>query len=136
MRLGAAVHSSSPAAAEIPQWLYLGSREISVCRLRRVSSVVGGGANQTCGMAPVVGDGTASSEVGESDSMEFPVVMGCMHVSDMTSIRSEALWRAPPPLAVLRMAAWTSWQAALWRLMHMASWSGHSPTMWVHESGI
>ena len=121
MRLGAAVHSSSPAAAKIPQWLYLGYRETSVCRMRWVSSVVGRGANQSCGMAPVVGDGAASSEVGESDYMESPVVMGCMLVSAMTSTRSEALWRAPPPLVVLRMAAWTSWQAALWRLMRRAS---------------
>ena len=67
MRLGAAVHSSSPAAAEIPQWLYIGSRETSVCRLQRVSSFVGRGANQLCGMISVVGDGSASSEVGESD---------------------------------------------------------------------
>ena len=136
MRLGATVHSSSPAAAEISQWLYLGSRETSVFRLRWVSSVVGRGAHQSCGMAPVVGDGTASSEVGESYSMESPVVMGCMHVSAMTSTRSKALWRAPPPLAVLRMVAWTSWQAALWRLMRRASWSGHPPAMWGHESGM
>ncbi len=94
MRLGAVVYSSSPAAAEIPQWLYMGSRETSVCRLRRVSSVVGRGANQSCGMVPVVGDGSASSEVGESDYMESPVVMGCTHVSTMPNIRSKALWRA------------------------------------------
>jgi hypothetical protein len=136
MRLGAEVHSSAPAAAEIPQWLYLGSRETSVCRLRWVSSVVGRGANQSCGMAPVVGDGTASSKVGESDSMESLVVMGCTHVSAMTSMRSKLLWRAPPPLAVFRMAAWTSWQAALWRLMRRASWSRHSPAMCDHESGM
>ncbi len=135
MRLGADVHSASPAAAEIPQWLYLGSKETSVCRLRWVSSFVGRGANQSCGMAPVVGDGTASSEAGERDSMESLVVMGCTPVYAMTSIRFEALWRAPPPLSVLRMAALTSWQAALWRLMRRASWSGHSPAMWVHESG-
>jgi len=40
MRLGAAVHSSSPAAVERPQWLYLGSRETSVCRLGRIFHVV------------------------------------------------------------------------------------------------
>ena len=65
MRLGAAVHSASPAAAERPQGLYLGSRETSVCRLRRISSVVSRGANQSCGMVFVVGDGSVSSEVGE-----------------------------------------------------------------------
>jgi hypothetical protein len=99
----------------------LGSRETSVCRLRWASSGVGRGANQSCGMAPVVGDGTASSEVREGDSMESHVVMGYTPVTAMTSMRSEALWRAPPPLAVLRMAAWTSWQAALWRVMRRAS---------------
>ena len=121
MRLGAEVHSSSPAAAEKSQWLYLGSRETSVYRLRWVSSVVGRGANQSCGMVPVVGDGTVSSEVGESDSMGSHVVMGWMPVSAMTNIRSGALWRAPPPLAALRMAVCTSWQAALWRLVRRAS---------------
>ncbi len=136
MRLGAAVHSSSPAAVEMPQWLYLGSSETSVCRLQQVSSVVGRGANQSCGMVPVVGDGSASSEMGESDSTESPLVMGCTPLSVMTNIRSEAPWRAPPPLAVLRMAAWTSRQAALWRLMRRASWSGHSLAMLVHESGM
>ncbi len=136
MRLGAEVHSSSPAAAEISQWLYLRSRETSVCRLRWVSSVESRGANQSCGMVPVVGGGLASSEVGESDSKESPGVMGCTLVSAMTNIRSEALWRAPPPLAVLCMAAWTSWQAALWRLMRRASWTGHSPAMWVQESDM
>ena len=136
MRLGAAVHSSSPAAAERPQWLYMGSRETSVCRLRRISCVVGRGANQSSGMVSVVGDGSVSSEVGESDSMESPLVMGWTPVSAMTNVRSGALWRAPPPLAVWRMAAWTRWHAALWRLMRRASWSGHSPTMWVWESGM
>ncbi len=66
------------------------------------------GATQTCGMVSLVEDGSVSSEVVESDSMESPVVMSWTHVSVMTSIRSGALWRAPPPLAVLRMAAWTS----------------------------
>jgi hypothetical protein len=87
-------------------------------------------------MVSLVGDGSVSSEVEESDSMESPVVLGWMNVSAMTMIRSGALWRAAPPLAVLRMAAWTSWQAALWRLMRKASLSGHSPAMWVHDSGI
>ena len=75
----------------------------------------------------MVGGRLLSSEVGESDSMESPVVMGCVPVSAMTSTRSGAIWRAPPPLAVLRIAASMSWHAALRRLMHMASWSGHSP---------
>ena len=96
----------------------------------------GWGANQSCGIFSVVGDGSVSSEVGESDSMESPVVMGRTHVSAMTNIRSSALWRAPPPLAVLRMAAWTSWQAALCQLMRKDSWFGHSPAMWVQESGM
>ncbi len=84
----------------------------------------------------VVGDRLGSSEVGESDSMESTVVMGYLPVSAMTSTKSGGLWRAPPPLAVLRMAAWMSWRAALRRLMRMASWSGHSPAICVHESGM
>jgi hypothetical protein len=84
----------------------------------------------------VVGDRFVSSEVGESDSMESPVVMGCVPVSTMTKTRSGVLWRTPPPLAVLQMAAWMSWHAALWRLMRMASWSGHFPAICVHESGM
>ena len=39
----------------------------------------------------VVGDVLVSSEVGESDSMECPVVMGCVPVSAMTSTRFGAL---------------------------------------------
>jgi hypothetical protein len=59
----------------------------------------------------------------------LPVVMGCTPVSAMIRTRSGALWRAPPPLAVFRMAACMSWQAALWRLMRSASWAWHSPAM-------
>ncbi len=55
MRLGAAVRSASPAVAEIPQGLHLKSVETPVCRLRRISSVVGRGANQSCGMGFEVG---------------------------------------------------------------------------------
>jgi len=84
----------------------------------------------------VVGARLGSSEVRESDSMESPVVMGCVPVSAMTRSKSGALWRAPPPLAILRMAAWMSWYAALWRLTRKASWSGHSPAICVHESGM
>ena len=84
----------------------------------------------------VVGDRSVPSEVGEIDYMDSHVVMGCVPVSAMTSTRSGALWRAPTPLVVLRMAACMNWQAAFWRLMRMASWSGHSPTIWVHESGM
>ncbi len=108
MRLGAAVHSASPAVAESPQGLYLGSIETSVCRLRRIFSVVGRGASQSCGMGFKVGDWSVSSEVRESVSMEFPVVMNCTPLSATTKIRSGALWRAAPPLAAWHMAAWTS----------------------------
>ena len=66
MRLGASVHSASPVAAERPQLLYLGSRETSVCLLRRISSVVGRGADQSCGMVFEVGDESVSSEMGEN----------------------------------------------------------------------
>ena len=72
-------------------------------------------------MVSVVGARSVSSEVGESYSMESHVVMGWLSVSAMTNIRSGALWRAPPLLAALRMAAYTSWQAALWRLMRVAA---------------
>jgi len=123
------MHFASPAAAERPHRLYMGSSKTSVCRLRRVSSVVDRGASQSCDMVSLVGDGSMSSEGGESYSMESLVVMGWTPVSAMTNVRSGTLWRAPHPLAVLRMAAWTSWQAALWRLMRKASWSGHSPAM-------
>ena len=91
MWFGVAVHSASPAAAERPQLMYLGSRKTLVCRLRWISSVVGRGANQSCGMVSVVGDGSMSSEVGESDSIESHVVMGWTLVSAMTSIRFGAL---------------------------------------------
>ncbi len=84
----------------------------------------------------VVGGRLVSSEVGESYSMDSPGVMGCVHVSAMSITRSGALWRAPPPLTVLRMAAWMSSHATLWRLMRKASWSKHSPAIWVHESGM
>ena len=80
------------------------------------------------------GERLVSSAVEESDSMESPVVMGCVSVSAMVRTRSGALCRAPPPLAVLRMAAWTSWHAALWGLIRKASWSGHSPAIYVMES--
>jgi hypothetical protein len=80
MRLGAAVHSASPAVAEGLHGLYLGSIETSVCRLWRISSVAGRGANQSCGMGVEVGDWSVSSEDGESASMESPVVMDCTHV--------------------------------------------------------
>ena len=92
MRLGATVHSASPVAAERPQWLYLKSWETYVCRLRRTSSDVGRGANQSYWGVSVVGGRLMSSEVGESDSMESPVVMCCVLVSAMTNTR---LWRAP-----------------------------------------
>jgi hypothetical protein len=74
MRLGTVVHSASPAAAERPQLLYMGSKETYVCRLRRISSGVGRGANQSCGMDFRLGDGSVSSEVGERVSMESPAV--------------------------------------------------------------
>ena len=56
-------------------------------------------------MGFVLGDVSVSSEVGESVSMESPVVKDWMHVCAMIRIRSGALWKAAPPLADLRMAA-------------------------------
>ena len=97
MWLASAVHSAYPAAAERHQWLYLGPRETSVCRLRWTSSDVGRGANPSCGGVSVVGGRLVFSEVGESDSMGFPMVMSCVPVSAMTSTRSGDLWRTPPP---------------------------------------
>ena len=60
----------------------------------------------------VVGGRLLSSEVGEIESMESPMVMGCVSVSAMANTWSGALWRAPPILVVLRLAAWMSWHAA------------------------
>ena len=91
MRLSAAVQSPSPVAAERPQWLYLGSKETSMCLLRRISSVVGRGANQSCGMVFVVGDVSVSPEVGENASMESPVVVGWTLVSAINKVRSGAI---------------------------------------------
>jgi hypothetical protein len=108
-----------------------------VCRLRRISSVVGRGASQSCDMGFEIGDWSVSSEVGESVvSMESPLVMDWTPMSAMTKIRPGALWRDAPPLAELRMAAWTNWHAALWRLMRRDSWAGHSLAMCVHELGL
>ena len=42
---------------------------------------MGRGANQSCGMVSLVGDGSVSDEVGESDSMESPVVMYGLNAS-------------------------------------------------------
>ncbi len=41
----------------------------------------------------------------------------------------------PPPLNVVRMAAWVSWHAALCLLLMLLVCCGHSLAMWVHESG-
>ena len=43
-----------------------------MCRLRWLSSIVGRDADQSCGMVSAIGDGSVSSEVEESDSMESP----------------------------------------------------------------
>jgi hypothetical protein len=56
----------------------------------------------------VVGNVLVSSRMGESDSMESLVVMEWVPVSVITNTRSGALWRAPPPFAILRKAAWVS----------------------------
>ena len=52
--------------------------------------------------------GSPSSTVEDSDSWDLLVVVDNVPVSSMTRTRSGALWRAPPPFEVLRMAAWTS----------------------------
>ncbi len=72
-----------------------------MCRLCQTPSIVGRGVNHTCEGVSVVGGGLVSSEVGESASMESPVVMGCVPVSAITSIRSGTLWKAPSPLSGL-----------------------------------
>ncbi len=79
-----------------------------MCRILWTSSEVVRGANQSYWWVSVVGGRLVSSEVGESDSMESPVVMDCVPVSTMTSTRSGALWRAPPLLVVFRIATWMS----------------------------
>ena len=136
MRLGAVVHSASLVDTERSQWIYLGSWETSVLRRLETSALVGRGASQSWGWVSVTLRRVCSSGVGERDLMSSPVVMGCVPVSAIAKRRSGALWRAPPPLAVLRMAACMSWHAALCRLMRSASWFGHSPAMCVHESGM
>jgi hypothetical protein len=45
-------------------------------------------------------------------------------------------YRVPPPLNVVRMAAWVSWQAALCLLMMWLMRCGHLPAICVNESGI
>ncbi len=68
--------SGGGGESERPRWLYMGSKETSLCRLRRIPPVMGRGANQSCGVVSMVEDGSVSSAVGESVSMAFPVVMG------------------------------------------------------------
>ena len=69
------------------------------------SFLVGRGASQSWGWVSVTLWRVCSSWVGERDLMSSPVVMGYVPVSAITRTRSGELWRAPPPLAVLRMAA-------------------------------
>ena len=130
------MHSSSLVDTERPQLVYLGSCETSVRLRKEISIAVGMGASQSWDGGSGTRWWVCSSGVGERDWMSSPVVMGCTPVSAMIRTRSGALWRAPPPLAVFRMAACMSWQAALWRLMRSASWAWHSPAMWVQESGL
>ena len=47
MRRGADVHSKPPTAGESPPSIYMGSKETSLCILRRMSYVVGRGSNQS-----------------------------------------------------------------------------------------
>ncbi len=56
-----------------------------MCRLRRTFSNVGKGVNQSCGGVSVIEGGSVSSEAGESDSMDSPVVMGCVTGYIMTN---------------------------------------------------
>ena len=88
IRRGAVVDSASPAAAERPRRLYMGSWETSVCLLRRMSSVVGKGASQSSGRFASRGAGLLSSwaddedsGVGERNSRVSFVVWGCEPVS-------------------------------------------------------
>jgi len=67
MRRGTVVHSAFPSAGERPRRLYLGFYEISGCRLRRMSSVVGIGASQLGRGFTSPGDGPSPSKVDECD---------------------------------------------------------------------
>jgi hypothetical protein len=75
--------------------------------MRRVSSGVGSGASQSRGGVSGFGYVSVSSYVEESDSRGSPVTMDCVPISAMTMTRFGALWRAPPPFAVLRIVAGT-----------------------------
>ena len=69
------------------------------------------------------------------DAISSAVVWDWVPASAMTRRRSSALYWAPPPLAELRIAACTSWQAALCLLIDRFLCALHSPAMWVQESG-
>ncbi len=130
------MHSASPSAGERPLWLYLGSCEMSVCLLWRVSAVVICGILQSDGGSNSLGEGLSTAAVGEINSRVAFVVWGCESVSAASSAKSGASWRAPPPFAVLRIAACTNWHAASRSLMRRASLYGYSPAMCVHELGL
>ena len=63
------------------------------------------------------------------------VVWFWLPVYAATGRKSFALYSAPLPFAELRIAACTSWHAALSRLVARLLCALHSPAMCVHESG-
>ncbi len=136
MRRRVVVHFESPPVAGKPHWMYIGSWETSVCLLRRVSSVVGRGANKSCEAAAVDGSTVSPSWVDANDARVASEGCGCVTVSAATNTRSTALWSALPPFAVLRITTRTDWHTALWWMIRRASRSGHSLEICAHESGL
>jgi hypothetical protein len=134
MRFGAAENSASLVAAERPPCAYRGSREILVCLLRRVSSKMGSGVRQFNWTACSEYGPKTSSRMEQRDSSDSFKLWDCVPMFNVASGKSRELYRAPTPFVVLRIAAYASWHAALWRLIIIPSWYGHSFAMYVYES--
>ncbi len=77
----------------------------------------------------------ASRVWGISSFMPYSVVWCLVSVSIVTRRRSCAEYRAPPPLSSDLIAAWVSWQAALYLLINLSLWVLHCPPMCVQEYG-
>ena len=85
--------------------MYMEACEMSVCLLRRMSSVVSTVASQSGGVVTSIGSGFSPSKVDENDSRVSTEDWDCKLVFVIIRTRTGALWRAPPPFAVLRIAA-------------------------------
>ncbi len=102
-----------------------------------MSSVVGRSASQSRVVAAACGFTVSSSGFDVSDARFAFEVWECAPVSvTINTTTSGALWSAPPPFAVLRIAAPTNSHAAALRMIRKVSWSGHSLATYVQESGM